>query len=109
MMARQCEEMMERFKLNKKLFDSGRSIEISYPSSRLNCGNVFLNKLPIDVKRLNDFSLSGEYTDVDIYIEGHGKVARSHKIILGLWSVPFTKVCDFKIHFFSNPMHSRWV
>lgn len=92
MLARLCEEMMERFKLKKKLFDSGRSIEISYPSSRLNCGNVFLNKLPIDIKRLNDFRLSGEYTDVDIYIEGHGKIARSHKIILGLWSVPFTKM-----------------
>ncbi|KAL3621533.1 hypothetical protein CASFOL_036445 [Castilleja foliolosa] len=91
-LAKQCEEMMERFKFNKKLFDSGKSVEISYPSARLNCSAVFLNKLPIDVKRLNSFRLSTEYSDVDIYIEGYGLVARSHRIILGLWSAPFTKM-----------------
>ncbi|GFP78975.1 BTB/POZ domain-containing protein at2g30600 [Phtheirospermum japonicum] len=91
-LAKQCEEMMERFKLNKKLFDSGKSVEISYPSARLNCSAVFLNKLPIDVKRLNSFRLSTEYSDVDIYIEGYGLVARAHRIILGLWSAPFTKM-----------------
>ncbi|KAK4434125.1 BTB/POZ domain-containing protein [Sesamum alatum] len=91
-LAKQCEEMMERFKLNKKLFDSGKSVEISYPSTRLNCCTVFLNKLPIDVKRLTSFRLTGEYSDVDIYIEGHGQVARAHRIILGLWSAPFTKM-----------------
>ncbi|KAL0366480.1 UNVERIFIED_CONTAM: BTB/POZ domain-containing protein [Sesamum radiatum] len=92
MLVKQCEEMMERFKLNKKLFDSGKSVEISYPSSRLNCCTVFLNKLPIDVKRLTSFQWTGEYSDVDIYIEGHGQVARAHRIILGLWSAPFTKM-----------------
>ncbi|KAK6116169.1 hypothetical protein DH2020_008438 [Rehmannia glutinosa] len=91
-LAKQCEEMMERFKLNKKLFDSGKSVEISYPNSRLNCCAVFLNKLPIDVKRLNSFRLTGEYSDVDIYIDNHGQVARLHRIILGLWSAPFTKM-----------------
>ncbi|KAL7127865.1 hypothetical protein ABFS83_14G279000 [Erythranthe nasuta] len=91
-LAKQCEEMMERFKLNKKLFDSGKSVEISYPSARLNCCTVFLNKLPIDVKRLNSFRLTGDYSDVDIYIEGHGEIAKSHRIILGIWSSPFTKM-----------------
>ncbi|KAL0392281.1 UNVERIFIED_CONTAM: BTB/POZ domain-containing protein [Sesamum radiatum] len=92
MLVKQCEEMMERFKLNKKLFDSGKSVEISYQSSRLNCCTVFLNKLPIDVKKLTSFRLTGDYSDVDIYIEGHGQVARVHRIILGLWSAPFTKM-----------------
>ncbi|CAA0842003.1 BTB/POZ domain-containing protein [Striga hermonthica] len=91
-LARQCEEMIERFKLNKKLFDSGKCVEMSYPSARLNCSAVFLNRLPIDVKRLNSFRLTSEYSDVDIYIEGHGLVARSHRIILSLWSSPFTKM-----------------
>lgn len=89
---KQCEEMMERFKLNKKLFDSGKSVELSYPSSRLNSSTVFLNKLPVDVRRLNGSHLTGDYSDVDIYIEGHGLIAQSHRIILGLWSSPFTKV-----------------
>ncbi|GER49721.1 BTB/POZ domain-containing protein [Striga asiatica] len=91
-LVRQCEEMIERFKLNKKLFDSGKCVEISYPSARLNCSAVFLNRLPIDVKRLNSFRLTSEYSDVDIYIEGHGLVAQSHRIILSLWSAPFTKM-----------------
>lgn len=93
-LAKQCDELMERFKLNKKLFDSGKSVEISYPNSRLNCPAVFLNKIPIDIKRLNSFLLTGEYSDVDIYVEGHDLVAQSHRVILGLWSAPFTKVGD---------------
>ncbi|KAG8369275.1 hypothetical protein BUALT_Bualt15G0134500 [Buddleja alternifolia] len=91
-LTKQCDEMMERFKLNKKLFDSGKSVEISYPSSRMHCCTMFLNKLPIDVKRLNNFRLTGEYSDVDIYVEGQSQIAQSHKIILGLWSFPFTKM-----------------
>ncbi|XP_042063988.1 BTB/POZ domain-containing protein At2g30600-like isoform X1 [Salvia splendens] len=91
-LAKQCDELMERFKLNKKLFDSGKSVEISYPSSRLSCPAVFLNKIPIDIKRLNSFLSTSEYSDVEIYVEGHGLVARSHRIILGLWSAPFTKM-----------------
>lgn len=94
-LVKQCDEMMERFKLNKKLFDSGKSVEISYTSSRLNRPAVFLNKLPIDIKRLNSFLLTSEYSDVDIYVEGHGQVAKSHRIIFGLWSAPFTKVGQF--------------
>lgn len=94
-LAKQCDEMMERFKLNKKLFDSGKSVEISYPSSRLNGPAVFLNKIPIDIKRLNSFLSASEYSDVDIYVEGHGQVAKSHRIILGLWSAPFTKVWQY--------------
>lgn len=91
-LVKRCEETIERFKLNKKLFNSGKNVEISYQSSWLPCNTVFPYRLPIDVKRLNHFRSTGEYSDVDIYIEGHGFVARSHKIILGLWSYPFTKV-----------------
>ncbi|KAL6578268.1 hypothetical protein OROMI_010596 [Orobanche minor] len=91
-LAEQCKETIERFKLNKRLFDSGKSVKISYPSARLNCSALFLNKLPIDVKRLDSFRLNNEYSDVDVFIEGHGLVAKSHRIILGLWSAPFTKM-----------------
>ncbi|CAA3010178.1 BTB POZ domain-containing At2g30600 [Olea europaea subsp. europaea] len=91
-LVKRCEETIERFKLNKKLFNSGKNVEISYQSSWLPCNTVFPYRLPIDVKRLNHFRSTGEYSDVDIYIEGHGFVARSHKIILGLWSYPFTKM-----------------
>ncbi|EPS65824.1 hypothetical protein M569_08953, partial [Genlisea aurea] len=91
-LVKQCEEMMERFKLNKKIFDSGRCVEISYRGLGLNIQSNFLNKLPIDVNTLKHFQATGMYSDVDIYVEGYGQVTKAHKIVLGLWSSPFTKM-----------------
>ncbi|XP_071733978.1 BTB/POZ domain-containing protein At2g30600 [Rutidosis leptorrhynchoides] len=92
-LVKQCEEVIERFKLNKKLFDSGKNIELSYPNSQThNCGAAFTFGLPMNLQRLEQFYLTGKYSDVDISIEGHGLVARSHKVILGLWSLPFMKM-----------------
>lgn len=89
---KQCEDIIERFKLNKKLFDSGKNIEIAYPSSRLHSSTAFPFGVPLNVQRVEQMHLTGKYSDVDICIEGHGLVARTHKTILSLWSVPFTKV-----------------
>nr|XP_043615321.1 BTB/POZ domain-containing protein At2g30600 [Erigeron canadensis] len=92
-LVRQCEEVTERFKLNKKLFDSGKNIEISYPSSQPHCGGAaFPLGLPVNVQRLEELYVTGGFSDVDINIEGHGLVVRSHKVILGLWSLPFKKM-----------------
>uniref|UniRef100_A0A5B7AZC0 BTB domain-containing protein n=1 Tax=Davidia involucrata TaxID=16924 RepID=A0A5B7AZC0_DAVIN len=91
-LVKQCEEIIERFKLNKRLFDSGKNVEISFPSSRPHCGAAFPSGLPVNMQRLKQLGLTSEYSDLDIYIEGHGLIARSHKIILGLWSVPFAKM-----------------
>ncbi|CAH1446256.1 unnamed protein product [Lactuca virosa] len=92
-LVKQCEEVIERFKLNKKLFDSGKNIEISYPSSQPHCGVApFPLGLPVNVQRLEQFHTTGEFSDVDVSIEGHGLIARSHKVILGLWSLPFMKM-----------------
>ncbi|KAI7989549.1 BTB/POZ domain-containing protein [Camellia lanceoleosa] len=44
------------------------------------------------MQRLEQLLITGEYSDVDIYIGGHGLVAQPHKIILGLWNVPFLKM-----------------
>lgn len=83
---------MERFKLNEKLFDSGKSVELSYPRTSPHCCRAFPFGLPIDRQRLKQLHLTGEYSDVNIYIEGGCLVSRPHKIILSLWSVPFAKV-----------------
>lgn len=91
-LAKQCDEIIEQSKLNKRLFSLDKSVEISYPQSRLRCGTSFPFCLPINLQRLKQFHLDGDYSDIDIYIEGHGFVARSHKIILGLWSIPFMKM-----------------
>ncbi|KAK3231983.1 hypothetical protein Dsin_003864 [Dipteronia sinensis] len=89
---KQCVETMERFKLNKKLFDSGKNVELSYPSTQPHCGMVFPFGLPINVQKLKQLHSVSEYSDINIYIDGHGLVVQSHKIILSLWSVPFTKM-----------------
>ncbi|KAJ6336675.1 hypothetical protein OIU76_006534 [Salix suchowensis] len=91
-LVKQCEETAERFKLNKKLFDSGKSMELSYPSFQPHCCMAFPSQLPINVKRLKQLQLNGDYSDINIYIEGHGLVAQLHKVILSLWSVPFSKM-----------------
>ncbi|KAG6785575.1 hypothetical protein POTOM_007141 [Populus tomentosa] len=91
-LVRQCEETAERFKLNKKLFDSGKSVELSYPSFQPHCCMAFPSQLPMNVKRLKQLQSTGDYSDINIYIEGHGLVAQLHKVILSLWSVPFSKM-----------------
>lgn len=91
---------MERFKLNKRLFDSGKNVELSYPSFQPHC-TVFPFGLPINSLRLKQLTSNGEYADVNIYIEGHGLVTQSHKIILSLWSLPFAKVSQHGISSFS--------
>lgn len=103
-LVKQCEEITERFKLNKKLFDSGNNVEISYRSSKPQCGTAFPSGLPLSIQRLIQFHITGEYSDVDIYIGGHDLVAPSHKIILALWSIPFFKVSKL---FFSPSMTPR--
>ncbi|KAI3706133.1 hypothetical protein L1987_76391 [Smallanthus sonchifolius] len=92
-LVKQCEEVIERFKLNKSLFDSGKNVEISYPNSQPHCGGpTFPLGLPVNVQKLEQFRNKGAFGDVDISIEGFGLVARSHKVILGLWSLPFMKM-----------------
>ncbi|KAI5353580.1 hypothetical protein L3X38_006474 [Prunus dulcis] len=91
-LVKQCEEAMERLKLNKKLFDFGKSVELSYPCTRPHCCPAFPFGVPVDILRLKQLYLTSRYSDVNIHIEGHGLIAQSHKIILSLWSLPFAKM-----------------
>ncbi|XP_058090666.1 BTB/POZ domain-containing protein At2g30600 [Magnolia sinica] len=91
-LVRQCEEIIDRFKTNKKLFDSGKKVELAYSTSRAHRCTVFPCELPIDAQKLKQLLLTGKHSDVNIYIHGHGLVARAHKLILSLWSSPFMKM-----------------
>ncbi|CAL8995438.1 unnamed protein product [Prunus brigantina] len=91
-LVKQCEEAMERLKLNKNLFDFGKSVELSYPCTRPHCCTAFPFGVPVDILRLKQLYLTSRYSDVNIHIEGHGLIAQSHKIILSLWSLPFAKM-----------------
>lgn len=86
---------MERLKLNKKLFDFGKSVELSYQCIRPHCCTAFPFGVPVNILRLKQLYLTSRYSDVNIHIEGHGLIAQSHKIILSLWSLPFAKVSLF--------------
>ncbi|KAI4388508.1 hypothetical protein MLD38_000829 [Melastoma candidum] len=90
-LVKQCEEVADRFKLNKKLFDSGKCVELSFPSSRPH-SPVFPFRLPINLQKLREVLMTGQFSDVSIYIEDHGLATQSHRIILSLWSVPFAKM-----------------
>lgn len=91
-LTKQCEEIMDRFKMNKRLFDFGKKVEIANASSEVRQFSALPFELPVDVQKLKRFLATGEHSDVNIYIEGHGLVARSHKLIISLWSMPFAKM-----------------
>ncbi|KAK7321838.1 hypothetical protein VNO77_32825 [Canavalia gladiata] len=89
-LAKQCEETMERFKLDKKLFDTGKNVELTYPSILPHCSTF--PSLPVSIQRLRQLKLTGQYSDVNIYIESYGLIAQAHKIVLSLWSIPFARM-----------------
>ncbi|CAL1355351.1 unnamed protein product [Linum trigynum] len=91
-LAKQCEENLERCKLNKKLFGYGKSVALLYPYSRPHSCTMFPARLLVNQKRLSELHSAGKYSDLNIYIEGYGLVAQSHKIIVNLWCVPFAKM-----------------
>ncbi|XP_056177373.1 BTB/POZ domain-containing protein At2g30600 isoform X2 [Syzygium oleosum] len=90
-LVKQCQEMIGRFKLNKNLFHSGKNVELSYPSSRPH-STVFPFGLPVNIQKLKQLPITGEHSDVKIYIDCNGLAAQAHKVILSLWSIPFAKM-----------------
>ncbi|CAN1781860.1 BTB/POZ domain-containing protein At2g30600 [Linum perenne] len=91
-LARQCEELLERCKVNKKLFGTGNSVELCYPNSRPHSCTMFPAGLPVNQRRLSELHSACQYSDLNIFIEGYGLVAQPHKVIISLWSVPFAKM-----------------
>ncbi|PQM36696.1 BTB/POZ domain-containing protein [Prunus yedoensis var. nudiflora] len=71
-LVKQCEEAMERLKLNRKLFDFGKSVELSYPCTRPHCCTAFPFGVPVDILRLKQLYLTSS--------------------TVTLWSLPFAKM-----------------
>ena len=92
---KQCEEIIDHFKTNKKLFDSGKKVEISTKSYQGLQSGIIPGEVPVVMCNLKKFLATNEYSDVNIYVKGQGLVARAHKLVLSLWSAPFAKVCFF--------------
>lgn len=53
---------------------------------------TFLSQLPIDVGKLSKLLDSGDFTDVELSVDGEDEVVRAHKLILSAWSHPLAKV-----------------
>ncbi|CAH9087080.1 unnamed protein product [Cuscuta europaea] len=86
---KQCEEIVAHFSIDNRLLDSGKNAEISYVSRAL-CIPAFPYGLPINTWKLEQFFLTGKYSDLKIYVRDF--IVQSHKVILGLWSAPFSKM-----------------
>lgn len=89
---KRCNEISDRFKTKRKLFDSGMKVEILSSSCEVQQSGLFPLEEPAVVGKLKQFLANGEHSDVNIYVEGHGLLARSHKLILSMWSTPFAKM-----------------
>ncbi|GAB2215913.1 hypothetical protein Droror1_Dr00023676 [Drosera rotundifolia] len=91
-LVKQCEEIIERCKNNKKIFTEGKNVELSHSNFVSLCATAFPLGFPISAQRLKQHYSDCVFSDVDIYIEGHGHIGSSHKIIMSIWSVPFMKM-----------------
>ena len=52
----------------------------------------FAANSPVDPLELKNIFNNGEFSDVDVFIDGINFVAQGHKLVLSAWSIPFAKV-----------------
>eukprot|EP00252_Welwitschia_mirabilis_P001809 TRINITY_DN11746_c0_g1_i2.p1 TRINITY_DN11746_c0_g1~~TRINITY_DN11746_c0_g1_i2.p1 ORF type:complete len:508 (-),score=90.66 TRINITY_DN11746_c0_g1_i2:1481-3004(-) len=88
----QCEQMKEALK--DKFAGEDQKVELlhSNPVTFSRNHPSLSSDLPVNVQRLKSLLETGDYSDVKIYIEGHGLVAEAHKLVLSAWSTPFAKM-----------------
>ncbi|XP_062227782.1 BTB/POZ domain-containing protein At2g30600 isoform X2 [Phragmites australis] len=87
-----CEEIIDCLKMDKKLSESGKNLKVSSNGFQAHQFDSFPFKAPVNVQKIGQFLANGEHSDINIYVNGHGLVAKGHKIILSLWSVPLAKM-----------------
>ncbi|KAH9297739.1 hypothetical protein KI387_029421 [Taxus chinensis] len=91
-LAVQCKEMKDALKDTSFREDHNLEILHSPPVKFLRNHSAFSSDIPIDVQKLKHLLQTGDYSDVDIYIEDHGLVTQAHKLVLSVWSAPFAKM-----------------
>jgi hypothetical protein len=107
-----CEEIMYSLKMEKRLSESGKYLKISNNRIKSQHLDSFPLKAPVDLQKIRQFFENGEHSDINIFVNGHGLIARGHKLILSLWSVPFAKVCTLPPNttlFMSYGFYSKFV
>jgi hypothetical protein len=96
-----CKEIINCLEVDKKPSDSGKILEVSKSGLQDHKFDSSPLKAPLNVQKVGEFLANGEHSDINIYVNGHGLVAKGHKLILSLWSAPLSKVHTFS---FMNPV-----
>lgn len=93
-----CEEITDCLEVDK-LSESGKILKLSSSRFQDHKFDSFPLKAPVNVQKIGQFLANGKHSDINIYVDGHGLVAKGHKLILSLWSVPLAKVYLFPFFF----------
>uniref|UniRef100_A0A804R245 BTB domain-containing protein n=1 Tax=Zea mays TaxID=4577 RepID=A0A804R245_MAIZE len=87
-----CKEIIDCLEVDKKPSDSGKILIVSKGRLQDHRFDSCPLKAPLNVQKVAEFLANGEHSDINIYVNGHGLVAKGHKLILSLWSVPLAKM-----------------
>ncbi|TVT99322.1 hypothetical protein EJB05_55322, partial [Eragrostis curvula] len=87
-----CEEIINSLKMDSKLYDPSKHLTLSSSGFQAHQLDSFPLKALVNLQKIRQFFESGEHSDINIFVTGHGLVARGHKLILSLWSVPLAKM-----------------
>ena len=97
-LALQCEQLKVAFAAEAdyglKTLEEDPKVEIIYqrPVAFLENRPAFPFNIPIEASKLLQHLESGKFSEVEVTIENHGKVAQAHRLVLSAWSAPFAKV-----------------
>lgn len=96
-LASRCEQLnlasMTREDNKLKMSEEDLKVEIMYQSSVFREEQAtYPLSVPLNTAKLLQLLESGEFSDVEVTIADHGKVAMAHRLILSTWSEPFAKV-----------------
>ncbi|WVZ82987.1 hypothetical protein U9M48_030182 [Paspalum notatum var. saurae] len=90
-----CEETIGSLKAQEKLSEPGKILRVSTRTSGFQTRQFDffpLKAAPVNAQRIGQFLATGEHSDINIYVNGHGLVAKGHKLILSLSSLPLAKM-----------------
>lgn len=93
-----CKEIIDCLEVDRKPSQSGKILKVLSSGLQDHKFDSSPLKAPLNVQKVGEFLSNGEHSDINIYVNGHGLVAKGHKLILSLWSAPLAKVHTFFLY-----------
>jgi len=87
-----CEEVIVSLEADQKFSAPGKLLKLSSSGFQDHKFGSSPLKGPVNSQKIGQFLAHGKYSDINIYVNGHGLVAKGHKLILSLWSMPLAKM-----------------